>query len=134
MYRNRFLYFLLIIFTIFLGLASRHFEAILTQRVNLYLGDALWALMVFLFLGFIFLRKESLWIAIAALLFSYSIEVSQLYHATWIDAIRSTRLGGLGLGFGFLWSDIISYTAGVGFGFAMELLISKRKAETVVSN
>jgi hypothetical protein len=127
MNRNRFLYFLLIIFALLLGLASRHFEAMLPLWVNLYLGDALWALMVFLLLGFVFRRKESSWIALAALLFSYSIEVSQMYHATWIDAIRATRLGGWVLGFGFLWSDIISYTAGIGFGFAMEFLLSNRK-------
>ena len=50
---------------------------------------------------------------VLALVFSYLIEISQLYHAPWIDAIRSTALGGLVLGFGFLWSDILCYTVGV---------------------
>ncbi|MDJ1631891.1 DUF2809 domain-containing protein [Bacillus velezensis] len=34
----------------------------------------------------------------------------QLYHAPWIDAIRSDTLGGLILGWQFVWSDIFAYT------------------------
>jgi hypothetical protein len=43
-----------------------------------------------------------------------------LYHAGWIDAIRATRLGGLILGYGFLWSDLVCYAAGVGLGAILE--------------
>ena len=57
-----------------------------------------------------------------ALSFSYLIEVSQLYHAPWIDSIRATTLGGLVLGFGFLWSDIACYTVGVTLGFWVDSL------------
>jgi len=48
-----------------------------------------------------------------SLAFSYCIEISQLYHDTWIDAIRGTTLGALVLGHGFLWSDIVAYTVGI---------------------
>jgi len=126
MVRNRYLYSLLLAITIVTGLASRHFANLLPPWVHLYLGDALWALMVFWLIGIIFNKKASLWIALSALLFSYSIEISQLYHAPWIDALRANRLGGLVLGYGFLWSDLISYTIGVGFGYAMELIFLKK--------
>jgi len=86
----------------------------------------LWALMVFLLVGFWFHRKSTLWVALAALGFSYCIEISQLYHAPWIDAIRANRLGGLVLGFGFLWSDLVCYTVGVGFGVVMEKIFLKK--------
>lgn len=82
--------------------------------------------MVFLLFGFIFHKKSVLWIAIAALAFSYCIEISQLYHAPWIDALRSNSLGGLVLGFGFLWSDLFCYTVGVGFGYWMEKVFLKK--------
>lgn len=65
--------------------------------------------------------------ALAALIFSYGIEISQLYHASWIDALRAYRLGGLVLGFGFLWSDMVCYTVGVGFGYLMEKVFFKRQ-------
>lgn len=121
MLRNRFLYFVFILITIGLGLASRRIS-ILPQWVHLYLGDVLWALMVFWGIGFLFRRKSSSYIAGFTIIFSVLIELSQLYHATWIDDIRSTTIGGLVLGFGFLWSDIICYTIGAVAGLALEHL------------
>ena len=49
-----------------------------------------------------------------------SIEVSQLYHPAWLDAVRATRLGGWLLGFGFLASDLACYTAGVALAVIVE--------------
>jgi hypothetical protein len=129
--RNHLLYLLLLAITIVTGLASRHFSNQLPQWMHLYLGDTLWAFMVFLLVGFIFKRKKTLWVALIALIFSFCIEISQLYHAPWIDALRATRPGGLILGFGFLWSDLICYTVGVGLGYLMETVIKKiRKITT----
>ena len=71
--------------------------------------------MVFLLFGLFFNRKSTKWVSIAALTFSYGIEISQLYHAPWIDALRAYSLGGLILGFGFLWSDLVCYSVGVFF-------------------
>src|ERR1017187_341105 len=47
-------------------------------------------------------RASTRTIAILAMSFSVAVEISQLYHAPWIDSIRHTNLGGLVLGFGFL--------------------------------
>jgi len=126
MNRNRFLYFILIVFTIAIGLASRHIYVNANSWVKLYLGDAIWALLVFWLLRFVFKSNSSLWIACAALIFSFSIEISQLYHAAWIDYLRSTTIGGLILGFGFLWSDLLCYSVGIGVGYVMERLFVKR--------
>lgn len=127
MNRNRLLYFSLLMLTVITGLASRRFSALLPQWTTLYLGDALWALMVFWGFAFLFKRKSTLWVAAAALLFSFAVEFSQLYHAAWIDAIRHTKIGGLVLGFGFLWSDLVCYTLGVMFGFLVDLYLNKKK-------
>ena len=54
-----------------------------------------------------------------------SDETSQLYHAPWIDRIRATTLGGLVLGFGFLWSDIACYTVGVACAMCVDLLLRR---------
>ncbi|MDP4090274.1 MAG: DUF2809 domain-containing protein, partial [Bacillota bacterium] len=120
MNRNRLKYFIVIIIVITAGLASRKFRNSLPVFIGDYSGDVLWALMVFLVIGFLF-KGVSTWKAVlAALVFSYSIEISQLYHAPWIDSIRSTTLGGLILGFGFLWSDIICYTVGILLGTLLD--------------
>lgn len=59
-------------------------------------------------------------IGMFAIVFCYFIEFTQLYHARWIDDIRKTPLGGLILGYGFLWSDILAYSIGVGVGMSWE--------------
>jgi hypothetical protein len=126
MLRNRILYFSLIVITIAAGLASRQINADTNNWVKLYLGDAIWALMVFWIMGFVFRRKSTQWVALAGLIFSFSIEISQIYHSPWIDYLRSTTIGGLILGFGFLWSDLLCYSVGIGFGLLMEKLFARK--------
>lgn len=81
--------------------------------------------MIFTGFGFLFPKIETKKLTFISLLFCYGIELSQLYHAEWIDGIRATTLGGLVLGYGFLWSDIVAYTIGVGVGFLFEFLFRK---------
>ncbi|MFC6194129.1 DUF2809 domain-containing protein [Dyadobacter subterraneus] len=123
--RNRTAYFLLTILMISFGLLSRKIAYQLPEFINLYLGDSLWALMIFLMTGFILNKVSTFQAMIIAISFCYLIELSQLYHADWIDNIRSTTLGGLVLGYGFLWSDILAYSIGVGFGAIFEKLVLK---------
>jgi hypothetical protein len=77
-------------------------------------------LALFLVLGLVLPRASSGRIATLALAGSFLVEVSQLYHAPWIDAVRQSALGGLVLGFGFLWSDLACYVAGIVLGVVLE--------------
>lgn len=132
MKRNRLLYLILTIIVMILGLLSRKISG-LPKIIELYSGDILWALMVFLLFAFLFNKKSTIFIISWAIIFSYSIEISQLYHAPWIDAIRNTVLGGLILGFGFLWSDLVCYTIGVIIGIIIDIMINKTNIK-VMSN
>ena len=85
-----------------------------------YAGDTLWALVAFLGIGLLLPRASTWRVAALAMSFSVMIEVSQLYHAPWIDSIRGTTLGALVLGHGFLWSDLACYAVGVGIGVLIE--------------
>lgn len=123
--RKRLLYGFLIVIIITIGLYSRKIENILPSYLNLFLGDSLWALMIFLGFGFIFTTKETKKLAALSIIFCYVIELSQLYHGDWIEAIRKTTLGGLVLGYAFLWSDLIAYAIGIGVGMLIELKIIK---------
>ena len=78
-------------------------------------------------------QKSTIFIISWAIIFSYSIEISQLYHAPWIDSIRNTTLGGLILGFGFLWSDLVCYTIGIIIGIIIDIIINKTNIK-VMSN
>jgi len=125
--RNRWVYAALVAATVAMGLLSRRFGDALPPFVAAYLPDALYALMVFLLAGLILPKVGTVRIALAALFFCYAIEASQLYQAPWINAVRQTRLGGLVLGFGFLWSDIVCYTVGVAFGVVGEWIATQTR-------
>jgi len=95
------------------GLASRGLAPRLPSLIGDYLPDALWAGMMYWIVAWVLPRGAVLFVATTALAIAFFVEVSQLYHAPWIDRIRAVRLGGLILGFGFLWTDLLCYTAGV---------------------
>ena len=120
MLRKRILYFGLIFFTIIIGLLSRDFTAI-----PLFIGDVLWATMIYFIIRFLFISKKIKFIVLISLLFCYAIEFSQLYKAPWIDNLRHTLFGRLVLGETFLWGDLLSYTIGIAVGIFVEKLLNK---------
>lgn len=123
--RRRIRQIVYIIIVIILGLASRRYGELLPKWLAAYSGDVLWGLMVYLGVGFLLPKQRIIYSSLMAGTFSILIEISQLYHAPWIDAIRSYRLGGLLLGYGFLWSDIACYIFGIGIGMLLEYIIFK---------
>jgi hypothetical protein len=92
----------------------------LPQWLSNYGGDALWALMVFVGIGFLLPRASTLTLALLALTFAWGIEFSQLYHAPWIDAVRATLPGRLVLGSTFNWPDLPAYAVGIALGVLAE--------------
>ena len=78
-------------------------------------------MMVFWGIGFLFSKMAAAKVMLAALVFSFAIEFSQLYQADWINVLRHTTLGGLILGYGFLWSDLVCYTVGILIGVGIEI-------------
>lgn len=116
MLKTKSTYFVLIIATIAAGLLSRH-----VNGIPLFIGDILWGLMVYFIVRFLFIGKKIKWAVAVSLIFSYSVEFSQLYQAQWINNIRHTIIGGLILGYSFLWSDMLCYTAGIGVGALIDI-------------
>ena len=118
--RHPLLRLVLVAMTVFLGIGSRRFSSQLPGFVAAYARDTLWALVAFLGIGLLLRKAPTTCVALLAMAFSVIIEVSQLYHAPWIDALRGTSLGGLALGYGFLWSDLACYAIGIGLGVVIE--------------
>ncbi|MCY7894162.1 DUF2809 domain-containing protein [Bacillus vallismortis] len=123
MKRKRWVYAALTIIIMTIGLGSRTFSSVLPDAVNPYLGDSLWAAMIYTGCAFLFQKMTTIMTGTISLSFCFFIEISQLYHADWIDQIRDTSLGGLVLGYGFLWSDIKAYTIGISLCTAIELIV-----------
>jgi len=130
--RRRRNYIGLSLITTLLGLASRKYGAYLPTFLSTYAGDILWATLVFWLVQLLFIQRPSYWITICALAFAFGIEVSQLYHVPWLNALRSTTLGSLVLGQGFLWSDLACYAVGVMLGFVVEQALTLKRSQYVV--
>jgi hypothetical protein len=129
--RSRLKYGLAIALVIAMGLLWRSGLLPLPPFLTKYGGDALWALVVFLCFGFAFPRSSTWRIVAAALCFTWSVEFLQLYHADWIDAIRSTRLGRLVLGTTFNAPDLIAYVIGIALAALAECLYLNRSQKAV---
>lgn len=121
MQKSRIIYFLLIVATIIIGLLSRHYAF-----VPLFIGDVLWATLVYFLFRLVFINKPVKAIVVYSILFSYAIEFSQLYTSPWIEHLRKTLFGKLVLGSVFCWGDLLSYTAGIFIGVSIELYLVKK--------
>ena len=119
--RARLIFAICTLALIALGLASRAWRELLPAFAGEYAGDTIWAAMVYCGFGVLFPGWSIAQRALAALGFSFCIEISQLYHAPWIDAIRANRFAKLVLGDTFVWSDLVCYAVG-----AMGAAISDR--------
>lgn len=95
------------------GLGTRAWSAHLPDFMAAHFGDALWAAMVYGGCRIVWIHKRLEWSLRCSALFCAIIELSQLYQADWINVVRSTALGALVLGHGFLFIDLIRY--GIGF-------------------
>ena len=58
-------------------------------------------------------------------LFGVLDEVSQLWHTPIPDSIRSTTIGKLALGLGFMWSDIACYAVGTVLAYFFIILLER---------
>ncbi|WP_317128865.1 ribosomal maturation YjgA family protein [Flavobacterium zhairuonense] len=118
--KRRTRYLILFLSVILLGILSRKISFI-----PLWIGDFLYAVMIYFLVRIVFFNKKATYIFILSLAICYGIEFLQLYQAPWIIELRKTLFGRYVLGQGFLWSDIIAYTGGVLFVFFIEKIILK---------
>jgi hypothetical protein len=97
--------------TIAVGLLVHFGGGALAPAVRDVVADALWAAMIVWWIS-------AIWPAMGRrFLMAYAVcvlvELSQLVHTPWLDAVRATRLGHLVLGSGFEARDLLAYAAGV---------------------
>lgn len=122
---QRSLYFLIILIAGAAGILSRVFAASLPAFMGAYTGDTMWALALFFFIRILFPQINLFWVAFSAMLFSFFIEVSQLSDAPMLESIRDFHVGGLIIGYGFVWSDFICYLTGIIIGALLSALLKE---------
>lgn len=84
------------------------------------LGDALWAVLVYLILVFLRPTLPAKTAAIVTLLISIAVECSQLIQTPALDHWRRETIAGLVLGYGFSWGDLVAYAVGIAVAWAVE--------------
>jgi hypothetical protein len=97
------------------GILSRNIDGVPT-----FIGDTLYAVMVYFGMRMLFIHNTSKMTIVLALAFCFCIEFLQLYRAEWILTIRRTTLGHYALGQGFLWSDLGCYILGITMAFIVD--------------
>lgn len=107
-----------------LGLLTRT-DLPLPALIASYGGDTLYATLVYLLVTLAWPRWPALRLDLVALGLCFAVELSQLIHTPWLDALRATLPGRLVLGAGFLWSDLICYTVGVLLGLVLDLALRR---------
>jgi hypothetical protein len=122
------LYLALLLVTIALGLATRRLPSAFPELIARFGGDALWATMMFWLAALVRRAAATKHLAFCALAICYAVEISQLYRAPWIDDLRSTGVGALVLGQGFLWTDLVSYAVGVAIAAALDAILFRRSS------
>lgn len=118
--KDRLIYFTAVIITMAAGLASRHFGALLPIFVREHFGDALWAGMIYFGIRMLWINRSREWAMIVSLIFSWAIECSQIIQTPWLNEVRSTVLGALIFGHGFLAMDLLRYAVGILFVYGID--------------
>jgi hypothetical protein len=106
--------------TIALGLASRLYRDALPFVIAEYAGDTLWATAVFFIMRLVRPATSGLLLAAVTLAIGFGVEFSQLAHPPWLDALRQQQGVGLVLGYDFVATDLVCYTAGVVLAWAID--------------
>lgn len=92
----------------------------------LWIGDSLWAAVLYLALRFCWPKTALKKIALLALVISLLDEFSQLIRWHWLVSFRLTTLGYLLLGQGFQWADLLAYAFGIACLFLIDSYLSKK--------
>jgi hypothetical protein len=123
--RAVFKYVILIGVAAVLGILSRKYGTILPGFLAKYSGDTLWAFALYFFISLFTLKRSPRFRFLCTCILSALDELSQLYHAPWIDSVRSTAAGALVLGNTFVWSDLLCYLAGAVLALGIDIVNRK---------
>jgi hypothetical protein len=129
--KSRIIYIFVMLTVIIVGISSRVFTERLPTFISIHFGDMLWASMVYFGFRVLLINRSLFVTACISLIFSFLIEFSQLYQADWINVVRSTLLGSLVLGRGFLIVDLTRYFVGISISFFIDSIIERRRRRNI---
>lgn len=84
-----------------------------------YVGDFLVVILIYCFVRS-FLQAPVIPVALAVLAFSYLVEIMQYFNLVKLIGLEHSRIANIVIGNYFTWTDILSYTLGIGFTILIE--------------
>lgn len=128
--RRRTVYLVLLPVVIAVGLIARRFRATADPTTVVgflatYTGDTLWAVMFLLIARLIWPARPTWQIATSILVFTLTIEFSQLSGTPMIESLRSIPVIRFLLGNTFLWTDVICLLVGAAVGVTLDWAVRK---------
>ena len=90
-----------------------------------YIGDLLVVILIYCFVK-AFVNTRVFKTAVAVLVFSYAVEVTQYFKLVEVIGLGKSRLARIILGSSFEWVDMLAYTAGILIVLAIEQFLQKR--------
>lgn len=89
-----------------------------------YVGDFLVVVLIYCFVRS-FLQAPVIPVALAVLVFSYVVETLQYFNVVKLIGLEHSRIANIVIGNYFTWTDILSYTLGIGFTILVEKVAIK---------
>ena len=96
----------------FFGIISRSDQINFPYLIKTFAGDTMWAFAAYFLIRLFLINKKIIFVFAGSFSLSLFVELSQLIKWDILIAIRNTTIGGLLIGFGFHWEDLICYLAG----------------------
>jgi Protein of unknown function (DUF2809) len=94
-----------------------------------YIGDFLVVILIYCFVKS-FLNTPVWSTALAVLVFSYAVEISQYFHIINKLGLQHSKIARIIMGTSFGWTDLAMYTAGIGVLIFIESIWCKRMQST----
>lgn len=120
-------YSALSVLSILMGLFTRSEIISPKSFVYQFVGDMLWASMIYFAFSILNYRGLASKVALYSICFCFAIEFSQLLKFEWLNTLRSFTIGKLILGQGFLIDDLLCYCIGVLVAFLITTFFLKEK-------
>ena len=113
-----------------IGLLSRKYRHLMPDLLDEYLGDVIWAMMLYYGARMLFTKRHMHFAFFLSIIFAYSVELSGLIKVGWLSAIRHTFLGHMVLGTDFTPSDFVCYTIGIIMAYLSDRIYTSVKQKT----
>jgi len=98
--------------------------------VRPYIGDLLVVILIYCFVK-AFVNTRVFKTAVAVLVFSYAVEVSQYFKLVEVLGLGKSTVARIILGSSFKWVDMLAYTAGILIVLAIEHYLQKRVLQKI---